>query len=209
MVVNYDNGKIYKVCSFQTDKVYYGSTTQPLCKRMTEHRRNLKKYKNGKYWNISVNQVLEYDDSKIILVESWPCNNKYELETRERFYIENNYCVNKYIPCRSKGEWKKQDKFNNPQKYIDYNKMYYAKNRESLLKKCSEKILCDTCNEHISKAHFSDHKKTKKHLSLLGQIPEKKQIVKCDCGASVIKNSLSRHKKTKKHINSKDLKANL
>jgi hypothetical protein len=38
----------------------------------------------------------------IILVENYPCNNKYELEAKERWYIENNDSINKNIPTRTK-----------------------------------------------------------------------------------------------------------
>ncbi len=39
---NYANGKIYSIRSFQTQFVHYGSTLQPLCKRLVaKHRENL------------------------------------------------------------------------------------------------------------------------------------------------------------------------
>ena len=33
----YENGKIYKICSFKTDKIYIGSTCATLEKRLKEH----------------------------------------------------------------------------------------------------------------------------------------------------------------------------
>ena len=36
----YNNGKIYKIVSDSTDKIYVGSTTQPLSKRHYEHKKN-------------------------------------------------------------------------------------------------------------------------------------------------------------------------
>lgn len=46
---NYKNGKIYSIRSHQTNKVYYGSTAQLLCKRIAAHRANYKLYIDGKY----------------------------------------------------------------------------------------------------------------------------------------------------------------
>ena len=51
-----------------------------------------------------------YDNIDIILVEAFPCNNKNELESRERYYIENNICLNKNIPTRTMKEWKINNK---------------------------------------------------------------------------------------------------
>jgi hypothetical protein len=34
----------------------------------------------------------------IILLETYPCNSKSELESRERWWIENNSNVNRYAP---------------------------------------------------------------------------------------------------------------
>ena len=48
------------------------------------------------------------NNTDIILVESYPCENKNELHSRERYYIENNNCVNKIIPTRTSKEFKKE-----------------------------------------------------------------------------------------------------
>ena len=36
----YQNGKIYKIWSMETDEIYVGSTCQPLHKRMYDHRKS-------------------------------------------------------------------------------------------------------------------------------------------------------------------------
>jgi len=46
-MVNYKNGKIYKLINHSMpDIVYYGSTTQKLCNRLTGHKDNFKYKKN-------------------------------------------------------------------------------------------------------------------------------------------------------------------
>ena len=47
-MVNYQNGKIYKLVSSFTDEVYYGSTTQPLHVRKGGHKKDYKGWKNDK-----------------------------------------------------------------------------------------------------------------------------------------------------------------
>jgi len=49
---NYQNSKIYKVWSPQTDEVYIGSTTQPLSKRMVQHRTDYKTNRSRSSANI-------------------------------------------------------------------------------------------------------------------------------------------------------------
>jgi len=40
---DYQSGKIYKIHSFQTDLVYYGSTTVRLCNRFSGHKTDMKR----------------------------------------------------------------------------------------------------------------------------------------------------------------------
>jgi len=93
----YQNGKIYKLVSSQTDMIYIGSTTQSLKKRLGKH-----KFKS----NICTSKLItRYDDVDIKLLEEYPCNNIKELEKRESFYIRNNKCVNKQILGRTRKEY--------------------------------------------------------------------------------------------------------
>ena len=41
---NYQNGKIYKICSYNSDDVYYGSTCLKLCQRLAKHVSDWKIY---------------------------------------------------------------------------------------------------------------------------------------------------------------------
>jgi len=103
---DYKNGKIYKIVNDENDDVYYGSTTQPLSKRLGDHKGDYKRYVNGKSHFITSFNILKYDSCKIILVETFPCNSKYELEARERYYIENYKCVNKIKPSNKISSYK-------------------------------------------------------------------------------------------------------
>jgi len=141
----YQNGKIYKLFCNESNLVYYGSTTQSLNDRLCQHRTNKKGTCISK---IMINPQIE-------LLEDFPCNTKKELEVRERFYIENNECINMKIPGRTNKEWIDDNKEIFKQKRKEVNKNYREKNKEI--------IECE-CGKILSKLNLTRHKKSKKHL---------------------------------------------
>jgi len=134
-MVNYETGKIYKLYSPSKNIVYIGSTTQPLCKRLSKHLGDYRAYNkdnNNKY--LTSYLVLECEDYKIELLEEYACNNKQQLEKKEGEYIKNNTCINKNIAGRTKKEWSeeynKQYYKNNKEEKTEYNKNYFENNKE-------------------------------------------------------------------------------
>lgn len=89
---NYNNGKIYKLTSQNTDMIYIGSTTQILRTRYRKHRDYIKNNTN----NLSSANMFIWGDCEIQLIENYPCTNKKELLEREQYYIilNSDYCVN-------------------------------------------------------------------------------------------------------------------
>ena len=124
----YHRGKIYKIVSSHTDKVYIGSTVQTLAKRMGGHRAMYKMYLEGKCNKCTSVDILCFDDAKIYLIEDFKCESKNELEKRERHYIESMECCNKYIPGRTLKEYRKDNK----DKIKEYNIKYFKKNKDYL-----------------------------------------------------------------------------
>lgn len=121
----YQRGKIYKLISNQTDKVYYGSTIEDkLTKRLGGHRGKYRRWLNGKGEYVSSFEIVKYDDCRIILVENSPCNTKYELTAREQYHIDNNECCNKL-------------KAHTGLTRTEYTKKWYEENREIVLNKQS------------------------------------------------------------------------
>jgi hypothetical protein len=59
-------------------------------------------------------------------MEEFPCENKDQLRARERYYIENTECINKYIPNRTKREYY----LDNKTELLKYHKEYYGLNKE-------------------------------------------------------------------------------
>lgn len=95
MISDYKNGKIYKITSPHTDKIYIGSTIQPLEIRLSKHRHDYKRYCDGRYNYVSSLELIDCGDCKIELIKNYPCNSKKELEQEEyRIQNENENCVN-------------------------------------------------------------------------------------------------------------------
>ena len=150
----YENGKIYKLVSDETNKIYIGSTCLSLRKRMYSHRRDYKLYMKGKCHYITSFKLMKFDDVDIVLIEDYPCESKEELHSRERYWIEKNKkkCVNKNIPTRSKKEWTEA-------------------NKEVTNARRSASHLC-LCGSKYSLRHKARHEKTIKHQKYLKDHPQ-------------------------------------
>ena len=187
MPINYQNGKIYKIINDENELVYYGATTLSLSQRLVQHRLDYKYYLEGKKKNKSTSiQILKYKNPIIVLVEDCPCERKEQLTARERFWIENNPCVNKVIPGRTK-------------------KQYNEDNRELQKKKCKQ-YHKDNIEAHKDrcKQYYEENKnKIKENLIKKYEKTREKQLEKitCECGCQICRHSLTRHKKSQKHIN--------
>ena len=156
----YENGKIYKLVNDDMpDKVYYGSTIQKLSVRFSGHKSESKRK------NKSSKILFEKGEPRIELIEDYPCSSKIELEKRERFYIENNKCVNKCIPGRTNKEY---FKFHREDRLL-YANNYREKHKERIHRQKKEKFNCECGGRYVcsSKAR---HKKTKKHLEFENKI---------------------------------------
>jgi hypothetical protein len=177
-MINYQNAKIYKLVA--NDLVYYGSTCKELKIRLCQHK-SKSKYKCQSKLLFETGKRVE-----IYLVEKCPCNDKIELLARERYYIENNECVNKQLPGRTTKEYYEANKDKikeyrevNKDKIKEYTKEYYEANKDKINK--------------LHKEYYKEYYEANK---------EKMSIkITCECGSEVRKVGCARNIKTKKHIN--------
>ena len=138
-MVNYKNGKIYVIRSYQTDKVYVGSTTQPLSRRLQKHKSCYKMYKNGIYNFVTSFKMLDYDDHYIELVEKCPCECREELRKIEgKYIIEMKNCVNKCVAGRTRKESAKAYRDNNKEKIKKILAAFYIKHKDRYKKHRAE-----------------------------------------------------------------------
>ncbi len=106
----YEDSKIYVITDIDYNERYYGSTVQPLTKRFIEHKSKYNLYKNkntGCYISLfSIFDKYTPQNTKIELVESFPCTSKAELEAREGYHIkQDSSAVNRIVPGRTKREY--------------------------------------------------------------------------------------------------------
>ena len=90
-MIDYTKGKIYRLEpkeEHDADDFFYGATTQPLYKRLHQHKKNKKcksQFLFEKYGNNNI---------KIVLIKSFSCNNKDELDAEEAKYTSKNKRIN-------------------------------------------------------------------------------------------------------------------
>jgi len=133
-MVNYQEGKIYKIVSKIGNNCYIGSTTKKyLSQRLAGHK--------GEKHYVTSNEVIKHGDAEIILIEKFPCNSKDELHARERYWADQINCVNKQKPASGRKESCKRYIENNKDKIKKYQeenkdkikerqKKYYENNKE-------------------------------------------------------------------------------
>ena len=165
-MVNYQQGKIYKIVCNTTGLVYVGSTCeQRLSQRLTKHVATYKQHLKNKHSYCSSYDIIEKGNYEIILLENCPCNNSEELRMRERFYKENINCINLKNPCRTKEdarEWNinyrnnnrdlvnaiaRKSNNKNKEKVALTNKKWREKNKETLKETKKNPMTNKTKNE--------------------------------------------------------------
>ena len=135
-MVNYSQGKVYKIEPIQGGEIYVGSTTKKyLSERMSEHRSNYKKWKagiQGKCMSFDIFDKYRLENCQIILLESVNANSKEELHVREAHWIKSLECVNKVIPGRTQKEYREDNKDQIAEYQKEYQKQYHLDHKEQI-----------------------------------------------------------------------------
>ena len=176
----YQNSVIYKLKhneDYDDTNIYIGSTSN-FKNRKYCHKNICNNEKNPKY-NTALYQYIRdngnWDEWIMIPIEQYSCNNKNELEIRERYYIDIlRPVLNKVIPTRTYKEYYEDNK----EKILLYNKEYQAANKEQFL---------------IKKKEYREANKEKIKL-------HQNQKITCECGSVHSLVNKIRHSKTKKHM---------
>ena len=181
---NYQNSLIYKIVCNETGKVYIGSTTQNLAKRIGGHRSNYNHYLNGFGKYVTSFAILENENYSYVLVEKYSCDDKLELHARERFYIESMVCVNKNIPGRSMKEYCKK----------------YNKTNEGKIK-----IRRAEYNK-VNKEKIAENYQANKDLIRIRNVKYRRENIEklttkysCECGGTYVYRGKARHLLCRKH----------
>ena len=202
-MTKYNNSKIYKIeplCDHDEHEIYIGSTTRNyLSERMTHHRYDYKKWKDGQTRKSTLYDLFDkfgLENCKMILLENVNCDSLDQLHAKEAEYIKSNKCINKVIPCRTTKEYCNDNK----EIIAEKRKIYVSKNKDAIQEK--QKIHRENNIERIKereKQYKDAHKEQSKEYYNNRKDYLHEQI-QCMCGLFSSRQHIARHKKTKKHI---------
>ena len=118
---------------------YFGSTTQSMEKRYNSHIHDAIYHKR-----LTSHKLFEDGDVEITILAKGEFKDKKCLKDIERYYIENNTCINKNIPNRDSKEYEKYR--NSTEKRKEYRKKYF-----------SQKVTCEYCGKNLVKSSIYNH----------------------------------------------------
>jgi hypothetical protein len=141
-MTNYQNTIIYKiVCDdLNVKDLYVGSTTN-FIQRKQKHKNTCNYEKNKYSYNYKVYKIIRdngnWDNWSMLEIEKYPCNDKNEARTRERYWFEQlQSTMNVALPIIDAEDTKKYMKDYNiiNQEHIKENKnIYNEQNKEHML----------------------------------------------------------------------------
>jgi hypothetical protein len=230
----YQNAIIYKLKhneDYDDLNIYIGSTCN------FKHRKNCHKTtcnnENTRFYNIKVYQFIRdnggWDEWVMIPIEQYSCNNKKELQIKERYHIDLlRPTLNKQIPTRTKkqyaennkeklAEYSKEWRENNKEKINEQRKEYREANKEKIAER--NKKYRENNKEKIKERYENNKEKINKKIKEYREANKKKILerskkyckkyyennkekVICDhCGCEIYNKNLKRHQRTNKCIN--------
>ena len=218
---DYSKSKVYNIVCNITGETYYGSTVQKISQRMNGHRK-----KDNECLS---KQITERGDYHYGLVEDYKCDNLEQLLMRERYYVDNNDCINKRSPIRTKEE-KIAYYEEHKEEHAAKNKVYYHNNKDKVkayleknknkiseqrkgfyerVDKERKKVFYEANKDKIieqkkvfyeaNKDKILEQKKVFYEANKDKISEHRKQRVVCECGCELSKGSLTGHRKTKFH----------
>lgn len=198
--IDYSNTIIYKLCCKNPEikDIYVGHTTDFI------RRKNRHKYSCNtecdKSYNFNVYKFIRdngnWDNWEMIMVEQYPCENRFSAEQRERHWLETlNANLNCVIPSRTYDEWYEINK----NKLSEKNKIYRSENKQEISEQ--RKIYYYENRSEILKKMKNYNEKNKDELN-----KKRNEKIICECGCETVRSNISKHKKTNKHLELMKLK---
>jgi hypothetical protein len=202
-MVDYKNGKVYKLVCNVTGLVYVGSTTQALSVRKAGHVRDFKDWRHGKRGCITACKIIENGNHNIVLLEEVQCENKEQLHRKEREWIERLQCVNKHIPTRTKAEYRQT----NRERIAEKRKEHYRANKDMIAEKKKEyyrankEKIAENMKQYrqANREQIVEKRKQYRQANWEQIVSKKMQSHQCPCGSSYTHCHKARHERTHKH----------
>lgn len=163
---DYSKGKMYIIRNSVNDKVYVGSTIQPLSQRMAKHRCDGNKEKDTKIYQAMAELGIE--KFHIELLENFPCKSIEELRQREgqlirQYNSHKDGGYNQKLAGRTDKEYALQYYYANQEACIQKARDYKAKNPEKIIEKSLRRGNCPICNKELRMDSIARHRKLKNH----------------------------------------------
>ncbi len=161
----YENGKIYMIIEKHTKKlVYIGCTIQLLKARWKGHKSFFRRFPDAKYSTYIMNNGGP-ENHEIVLVETYPCNNKQELINKETEYIS---CLKPQCNILQRRDEEVASEDTDRPEFVcsKCGKVFFSKrnltNHLNRQYPCNVgKYQCDKCRQRFNKSsNFSQHRKT-------------------------------------------------
>ena len=140
-IKDYKNTEMYYICckDIEISDIYVGHSTN-FYKRMNRHKSACSNRKDKKY-NLYLYKFIRqnggWDNWQMILIEKYPCDDKKEAQSRERYWFEYlRPSLNKNRPTITRDEsleYKRNYNIQNKEKIIEYHQHYYKQNKDKLL----------------------------------------------------------------------------
>lgn len=161
---DYSQSKIYKIVDNTNGNVYIGSTTKKyLCSRLSEHRADVARYEEGRLNMCSSYSIIKNGNYAMVLIETFPCQDKTQLRFRERFHIENEpNCINIQRSIRTEEDTKNDMKERYKNLPYEEKKAIYEAKKVKITCKCGVELSVGII--------WNRHNKTKKHVEYLNSI---------------------------------------
>jgi NADH:ubiquinone oxidoreductase subunit len=170
-VTDYSNTIMYKiVCDDLNVKDCYVGHTINMTKRKNRHKSACNNEKDKKH-NYKIYKIIRqnggWSNWSMLLVEEFPCKDKYEACKREReLYEELDAKMNTFRPYITQEETKdlkqqidKQYREENKAEIAERMKQYYQIHKAEIIEKMKEKIQCEYCAKLLLKQYMSRHHK--------------------------------------------------
>jgi hypothetical protein len=206
MTNKYNNSKIYKITTTNSNNVYIGATVLELSERLKYHEQAYNANIKGKRGYMTSFEILKQGNYEITLIINVNVETKKELDKIEGQYIKNEKNrVNKIITGRTPEEYRtdnaknlkesrKKYRTDNADKILTSNQRYRSENIDKILE--YEKNYRTEHAEH-KKIQQKEYRNTNRDI-----INAKKRVkIQCECGEHYTSSHKKRHYNSDTHKN--------
>jgi hypothetical protein len=142
-----------------------------------------------------------WDNYSMVEVEKYPCKDKNEARSRERYWYENlNSQLNMIFPQRSLVEWYQANKEEKHQYYEDNKVQILIRAKENYEKNKEAKILYRKTRYNENKEKIAEKKKEYNEKNKDRFKARDSKDFLCDCGRKICFGAKRLHFKTQVHI---------